>query len=393
MQVRGYRAEDRDSLARLAKTAFGDAGDPTYWSRYFDPENPRLDPGGVYVIDEDGEPRATATVLPLEVFVGGRPVPMGGVAAVTAHPAYRRRGHAGALMRAALRGMREKGTHLSMLWPFAHAFYRSFGWELAGESISYALKPTDLPTSAEQKRVRAYRDEDLARMMEMFDGEAARHALCVRRNEDRWREYLGRESNEAAVYEREGRVEGYAIYGMSPWDRGSYPHRTLSVSELVAATRGAREALISFMAAQDPLVFRVEYSTPRGEPLHPYLRSSHVKAEIEPEFMLRLVDVEGALSHMGIQLPEPLVLGVSDDVVPENAGEYTVGNGEAVRGAEAAEKVHLDVRQLAQLYAGYLPARELARHDLIEPGSEGALELLEEAFLAGDPWVSEPDHF
>lgn len=392
MELRGYRAEDLGPLARLARTAFGDAGSPDYWTRYFDPENPRLDPEGIHVIEEDGEARATATVLPLEVFVDGKPVPMGGVAAVTAHPAYRRRGYAGELMRAALRGMRERGTRLSMLWPFSHAFYRVYGWELAGESISYTLKPTDLPTSAEQRHVRAYRDEDLPRMMELFDVEATRHTLCARRNEDRWREYLGRESKEVAVHEREGRVEGYVIYGMSPWG-SEYPHRTLTVSEMVAATRGAREALISFMAAQDPLVFEIKYSTPGGEPLHPYLRSSHVKAGIEPEFMLRLVDVEGALKHLNRRTSEPLVIDVSDDIIPENAGEYTVGDGEVVRGARAVERVGLDVRQLAQLYAGYLPAGGLARHGLVKPGSEKALELLEELFPPGDPWVSEPDHF
>lgn len=393
MKLRGYRPEERDVLARLARTAFGDAGDPDYWTRYYDPDNPRLDPESIHVIEEDGEARATATVLPLEVFVDGGPVLMGGVAAVTAHPAYRRRGYAGELMRAALRGMREKGTHLSMLWPFSHAFYRTFGWELAAESISYTLKPTDLPTNAEQRHVRAYQDADLPQMMDLFDGEAARHPLCVRRSEGRWREYLGRKSTEAAVYEREGRVEGFVIYGMSPWDRESYPHRTLGVSELIAAAREAREALISFMAAQDPLVFEIKYSTSRGRPLHPYLRSSFVKAEIETEFMLRLVDVEGALRYLDGRNSEPLVLEVTDDVLAENAGEYTVGGGGVVCGAETAERIKIDVRRLAQLYAGYLPARELAHHGLVEPGSAKALELLEELFLLGDPWVSVPDHF
>lgn len=392
MELRKYRVEDRGALARLAKTAFGDPGGSGYWESYYDPENERLDTEGVHVIEEDGEPRATATVLPLEVFVDGETVPMGGVAAVTAHPAYRRRGYAGELMRAALRDMRERGTHLSMLWPFAHAFYRAYGWELAGETISYTLKPTDLPTSPEQQHVRAYREEDLPRMMVIFEAETSGHALCVRRNEGRWRQYLGRKEQEAAVYEREGRVEGYVIYNMSDWSHESYPHRTLNVSELAGETREAREAMISFMAAQDPLVFKIKYSTPRGEPLHPYLQSSHVKAEIEMEFMLRLVDVEGAMGFKALR-GDPLVLEVSDDIIPENAGEYTVSNGGVVRGAEAGERVSLDVRRLAQLYAGYLPARQLARNGLVKPSSSGAVELLEAHFPVGDPWVSEPDHF
>lgn len=150
--------------------------------------------------------------------------------------------------------------------------------------------------------------------------------------------------------------------------------------------------MISFMAAQDPLVFQIEYSTPRGRPLHPYLKSSYVKAEISPEFMLRLVDVEGALKHRAFG-GDPLVFEVADDVIPENAGEFTVGKDGVVYGAEAEERVSLDVRQLARLHAGYLPARQLARHGLLVSSSARALELLEVHFPVGDPWVSTPDHF
>ena len=85
--------------------------------------------------------------------------------------------------------------------------------------------------------------------------------------------------------------------------------------------------------------------------------------------------------------------GTSGPPSPPGTGSYTVGGGEVVRGAEAQERVALDVRQLAQLYAGYLPARELARYGLVEPGTPGALELLGELFPPGEPWIYPPDHF
>lgn len=127
--------------------------------------------------------------------------------------------------------------------------------------------------------------------------------------------------------------------------------------------------------------------------MHPYLQSSYVNAKIKPDQMLRLIDVEAALGFLDRAADEPLVLEVADDVIPENAGRYTVGGEGVVRGAEASETVALDVRQLAQLYAGYLPARGLARHGLVEPVSERALELLEALFPVGDPWLFGPDHF
>ena len=389
LEIRSYRPEDLGPLTRIGSLAFGQS--VADWEKYYT-ENPRIDLDLVYVLEEEGEARATATVLPLEVFMDGKPAPMGGVAAVSTHPAYRRRGYAGELMRAALRGMRERKLHLSMLWPFAHVFYRLYGWELAGEAISYTLKPSDLPTSSEQKRVRAYVEEDLPQMMALFEEEASGHQCCVRRGEGQWREYLGRDK-EAIVYEREGRIEGYVLYRMSGWREDREPPRKLSIRELAARSVGAREALISFMAAQDPLVFEIKYSMPRGEPIHPFVRSSYIKAEVEPEFMLRLVDVEGALNFLDLAVDEPFVLEVSDDVIPENDGPYTIGDGEVARGAEAGEKVSLDVRQLAQLCAGYLSARQLARHGLIGASSPEALEVLQALFPVDDPWVFPQDHF
>ncbi len=392
MELREYREGDLDALTRLGVAAFG--GSISDWEGHFLPDkNPRLDPERVYVIEDDGEVRASATVLPLESFVDGESYPMGGIAAVMAHPAYRRRGYAGQLMRAVLRDMRERDVSLSLLAPFAHAFYRSFGYELATEAIEYRLKPSDLSTSPEQRHLRAYREEDLSPMKALLEAEAKRHPLCVRRSEGHWRSSLSQKDREVAVYEREGNVEGYVLYKMSGWEENGAPQRTISVQEIVASTQRAREALISFMAGLDPMVYRIKLYTPRGEPLHPYLKSSYVSAKVEPDQMLRLVGVEGALGYLNRAAEAPLVLEVSDDGVPENVGAYTVGDGEVVRGTEAAERVSLDVRQLARLYAGYLPARQLARRRLVEPGSEMALELLETLFPVKDPWLFEPDHF
>ena len=389
MELRRYREGDMDALARVGVAAFG--GSVSDWEKNFDPaQNARLDLEQVHIIEEDGEVRASTTVLPLESFVADEWRPMGGISAVMAHPAYRRRGYAGKLMRAVLSDMRERGVALSLLAPFAHAFYRIFGYELVTEEIEYKLKPADLPTSPEQSHLRAYSEEDLSALMDLYTAEAKRHTLSVRRSEGHWRKSLA--DKDVAVYERDGDVEGYILYKISGWqDRD--PRRTLTVEEAVAATPRAREALFSFMAGLDPLVYGIKHFTPRGEPIHPYLRSSHVDAKIEPDQMLRLLDVEVALGYLDLVSEAPLVLDVSDDVIPENAGEYTIGDGKIVRGAEVGESVSLDVRQLAQLYAGYLPAGNLARHGLIRTNSPEALDLLDALFPLGDPWLYGPDHF
>lgn len=393
MHIRGYEERDRTELGRLLSLAFG--GTAPEGERHFDPEhNRRLDPGLVYVAEEDGAPRATATVLPLEVYVDGRAVPMGGVAAVATHPAYRRKRLAGELVAAALREMRERGFRLSMLDPFSHPFYRRHGYELAAESLAYDLSPAELPASGEQSHLRDRREPDLPAMQALLEEETVRHQLGARRSEARWRQILERtddsEKTETAVYERDGSVEGYLLYRQGEREG---ERRVLEIPELAARTQRAREALVSFMAAYDPLEWRVRHRTPPGEPLHPFLESSHVRAAVEPGKMLRLVDVEGALSHLRRPVPRPLVLEVFDDALPENAGAYTVSEGNVARGAAAPDKVALDVRRLSQLYAGYLSADQLYRRGLISPGSKEALELLAAVFPAGDPWVFPLDHF
>ncbi|CAN5564531.1 GNAT family N-acetyltransferase [soil metagenome] len=396
MRVRKFEGGDLGALGSLTSLAFGSGIAPA--ERYFDPErNPRMDLDLVYVVEEDGRVRASATVLPLEMFVDGEPAPMGGIAAVATHPAYRRRGYAGELMRAVLEDMRGRGVHLSLLAPFAHAFYRAYGWELATEGISYTLKPNELPTSKEQRFIRDYLEEDLPGIQRLLEAEASRHPCSVRRSEGRWRQVLtdkeGRFKDlRAAIYEKEGEIGGYLLYEQSERE-GKTPPRRLTVYEMVARTPEARAGLLSFAAAYDSLEFGVKYETPRGEPLHPHLNGSYVDARVHTDMMLRLVDVEGALGLLRREASKPLVLEVFDDVVPDNNGEYTLGVGEVVRSAEAGERVALDVRRLAQLYAGYLPARELARRGYIEAGSERALDLLEEMFPADDPWVFSLDRF
>jgi predicted acetyltransferase len=392
LELRRYREGDMDALARLGVAAFG--ASISDWEKMFDPaQNARLDLEQVHVIEEDGEVRASTTVLPLESFVRGEPRPMGGVSAVMVHPAYRRRGFAGELMRAVLCDMREREVALSLLSPFAHPFYRVFGYELVSEGIEYRLKPPDLPTSPEQSHLRAYMEGDLPSLMRLYEAEARRHALSVSRSEGHWKSDEVMKDKDIAVYGRDGEVEGYILYKISGWQEDRDPQRTIKVDELVAGTRRAREGLISFMAGLNEMVYGIRLYAPRGEPLHPYLKSSYVEARIEPDQMLRLVDVEGALGYLELTPEEPLVLDVEDDVIPENAGQYTVGGGEVVHGAETEHVVSLDVRRLAQLYAGYLPARDLARHGLVEASSPRALDLLDELFPVGDPWLYGPDHF
>lgn len=396
-RIRKYRSGDLEALLRVHQVS----GEEALHQSWYYLENPRVDLDLVYVIEAAGEARSTARIVPLQLYVDGKVVPVGGIATVATHPAYRRRGLAGRLTRHALYELRGRGVHLSLLHPFDPAFYRRYGFELATEGLSYTLKLADLPASSEQHRVRGYSGGDLPEMMALQDEEAALHPCCVRRSESWWRlaldlsgEKAADYGHRAAVYEREGRLEGYVLYRHSEAGRDRAPRRVLHVPELLTRTPEARSGLHSFLAAHAPLASELEYEASRADPLHPFLDTALPEARAEPGFMLRLVDVEGALGLLEREIEAPLSLEVSDDTIPENRGEYTVGTtGEVLGGASSAERVALDVRQLARLYAGSVSASQLARHGLVLPGSAKALELLEALFPRADPWIFPIDSF
>lgn len=64
-----------------------------------------------------------------------------------------------------------------------------------------------------------------------------------------------------------------------------------------------------------------------------------------------------------------------------------------MRGAAAPGRAAPDVRRLAQLYAGYISAEQLARRGLVTPGSGRALELLDAIILRRRPVGVPADRF
>ena len=133
--------------------------------------------------------------------------------------------------------------------PFAHAFYRIFGYELVTEDIKYRLKPADLPTSPEQSHLRAYQEEDLSSLMKLYEAEAKGIPSAYAGVKDIGKRRCPRKTRTSPSMSGTVR-EGYILYKISGWqDRD--PRRTLSVEESPLQHRHEGGAH-SFMAGLDP---------------------------------------------------------------------------------------------------------------------------------------------
>jgi len=141
-------------------------------------------------------------------------------------------------------------------------------------------------------------------------------------------------------------------------------------------------------------VDNILWTGPPNDPLFLHIANQAASIDLYDRWLLRLVDVPAALAGRGYppSLALELHLDVRDTALARNAGRLVVaiagGRAEVERGGDG--RVVADVRGLAPLYSGYLPASELAASGLLA-GPNAGLAALELAFGGAVPWM--PDDF
>ncbi|HUS16977.1 MAG TPA: sterol carrier protein domain-containing protein, partial [Chloroflexia bacterium] len=133
---------------------------------------------------------------------------------------------------------------------------------------------------------------------------------------------------------------------------------------------------------------------PEDSRLLALLDDPRCKVEVEPGFMLRMVDVAPALSARGYApgAQGRLVLRVAEGFVTRTPQTYTLdvsdGRGTATL-ATSDPDLSLDQRALAQIYAGYVTATEAAELGLIEVHDQAAIRRADSFFAGPRPHLSD----
>ena len=104
---------------------------------------------------------------------------------------------------------------------------------------------------------------------------------------------------------------------------------------------------------------------------------------------LRILDVERALEARSYAAEGTLVLELSDEFVPDNAGTWTLEAGPSgasvSRGGDA--ELRLDIRDLASAYLGGFTFGRLAAAGLVEELTPGAIDRADSLFRTPRaPW-------
>jgi predicted acetyltransferase len=351
----------------------------------------------------DGTIVGGAGVFTFNLTVPGGDLPTAGVTVVGVYPTHRRRGVLRSLMRAQLDDAHERGEPLAALWASEETIYGRFGYGLAsfcGE-INLAHEYTSFAQPFEPEGTIRFLEPDEAlelvppvfeRARLQWPGMFSRSRLWWEQREikDPEERREGAGPKRWIVYERDGAIEGYAVYRHKPgWEEGSTVAE-VRVVEALGATPTAERDVWAYLLAIDWKATLKAYLLPPDHALFLLLASPRrLRYRMGDSLWVRIVDVGAALSGRKYSAEGSIVFEVKDDFCPWNEGRWRLDGGAAERTDDAAD-LALPVQSLGAAYLGGVSFAALARAGRVEELNAGALARADSLFRWDrHPWCPE----
>jgi len=351
----------------------------------------------------------TAGVYSFPMAVPGAVLPVAGVTMVAVLPTHRRRGILRSMMRRQLADIAARGQEpIAALWAAETPLYGRYGYGRAsshaffrfrrGEGTLSLSAPAD-PALALRLAEPAEVASDLAKV---YSTVAARQPGFFERDDDWWERVLddpeedrhGASPLRCLLAADDSGVRGYALYrAVARWEEGTtLPDSSVSVWELVSADPAAGAALWRDLLSRDLVTEITADLRPVDDPLLYQLHDSRrARPQLSDNLWVRIIDLPAALTRRAYAGPVDVVLEVTDELLPANAGRWRLrASGAAEDGAASCARtddpadIALDVRELGAAYLGGTRLGALAAAGLVaelHPGTLGPLS----AAMTWDP--------
>lgn len=332
---------------------------------------------------------------PVGQFFGGDSVPAQAVVSVFVHPAWRRRGVAGLLLRDLVDVCRGLRCGLAPLYASTSRLYQRFGWEVCDRTLWCRVRAETLARLRGEGRAQATppRSEVEAMRREVlraFDGPLDRPDWWL---EVQWDAELTPEQRREYGWYEDGRLTGHVTFRQTEEHNAT----VLRVQEMVAATPDALRGLYGLLGGYESLLSRITLKNADvhiGELNHlvPDV-DKHVTVEGSLCWMQRIIDLDLAARSRGWaeHADARLDLEVSDpcDTEPRRVVlEVSGGHGRAVPGGSA--RVRCGVGALSAWFSSRLHAHEAQRLSLLD-GRANDVALMD-SLIPRRP-LRAPDHF
>jgi predicted acetyltransferase len=320
---------------------------------------------------------------------GGAKVPHAAVTHVGVLPTHRRQGLVRELVTRQLRDLADRGEVLASLRASEAVIYERFGYGVASaaQSARVSRRRAELrPGVPAGGRIRLV-DREVTTDLLAGIYDRAGWTGAVSRPVGWWRlqELLRAKSavpQYVVVHSTDGFDDGYAIY--QPEDTAGWftsPEKVITVTDLVAHSDAARAGIWRHLLSLD-LVDVVAFGSLALDdplPLAVLDQRSVSLGGAHDETWLRLLDVEAALQARVYGEADPVVVGISDELLPANVGRYEIGpKGVARTGAEP--DLEVDVATLGAVYLGGTRWQHLAATGRVEVRTPGAVARADDLF-------------
>jgi len=362
-------------------------------------------PERMHAVFDDGRIVAGAGAYGLELTLPGGPARSAGVTVVGVLPSHRRRGLLRRMMEVQLRDVRERGEPLAVLWASEETIYGRFGYGLASLCLNLKARRRNLRIRSELPSEGSVRlvehDEALRLLPALYDRIRKRTPGFLSRSPGWWehRTLGDRPENRRgagplvrALYERDGRPAGWALYRIAQ-EGATFEEwtKTVRVVELQGVDDVARRELWRFLLGIDWTdSLTIEGLAVDDTVLLVVDRMNELRARVFDGVWVRPVEVGGALAARGVAGDGRVTVEVTaDPQFPDNVGTWTV-EGDRVRRTSRRPDVRLDVQGLGMTMLGGFTFAQLARAGRAEEVARGGLARADALFrVERAPWCPE----
>lgn len=275
---------------------------------------------------------STVHLRQYNINVRGAVLPTSYMVGVATHPAARRGGVGGALLKSSLEELRRRGQAMTILMPSKAGFYQQYGWDLYAHQWVQTMSLDDLrPLTDKTLSFGLITDVEQWTLLDpVYKGYTKGLSGFAERGEKDWKRLLGsffaENAHVAVVKDEYNTIEGYAVYRLGAPE--------IPVTEFVYTTRRAQRALINYFynhRSQGESIRWNEGLHDRGYIFQPDGKTGHTTM---PYMMSRIVDVKTAIEAIPIHpdaamMPITLNIKVIDSLCEWNEGVFamTFGGG------------------------------------------------------------------
>jgi predicted acetyltransferase len=361
----------------------------------------------------------TSAAYSFEMTVPGGTAATAGVTFVAVRPSHRRRGILSAMMRHQLADIVTRGEAVAALFASESVIYGRYGYGCASGQLRLTIRRGEgalkrfAASSAGQDpggvRLRAGQPAALATDLATVYDSVVRDRPGMMARDERWWQSIfadpdvhrrGMSPLKCLVAAGDGGPRGYALYRTKhEWAEDGLPSGKLIVRELITADPAAAAALWADLLTRDLIGEVAVFMRPVDDPLLDMLADRRrARAYLTDGLWIRLTDIAAALTKRCYASPVDVVIEVTDDLLPANAGRWRLhcpgpADGGAATAKASCERttdaadIALPIAVLGAAYLGGTRLGALAAAGLVTEHTRGALARLSAAMYSDPaPW-------